>query len=403
MIPSTIDTVIIGAGPAGLACALQCQKNDRRFLLVEKSNRVGGRVGSIQEDGFIFDLGFQVYNTAYEITNSLMDMDNICLNHFSPGAMVHDGNSFQIISDPFRDVSQVFKTLFSNIMTMSDKLKVLKLKNTLNGYRIDRDNEADMNTYEFLLDQGFSDRMIEMFFRPFFSGIFLETKLETSSRFFKYVFSMFSIGLASLPERGMQAIPDDMLSRIDQGSVVLGRKVVKLDKDRNIMFDDGGSVLAENIILTGDSSCLMTNSSYEYNMVKTLYFSSRIEPAKGDYIHLFPCDDLINNIAVPTRISSSYTRNSDHLISVTILDNALPEVDLIKEVQNRLMNYYGGGRGDLEFLKYLEIKKGTLSQLVGQFNRPRSVQDNIFIAGEQDTNGSIEGAVLSGLNVANLI
>ena len=403
MIPSTIDTVIIGAGPAGLACALQCQKNDRRFLLVEKSNRVGGRVGSIQEDGFIFDLGFQVYNTAYEITNSLMDMDNICLNHFRPGAMVHDGNSFQIISDPFRDVSQVFKTLFSNIMTMSDKVKVLKLKNSLNGYRIDRDNEADMNTYEFLLDQGFSDRMIEMFFRPFFSGIFLETKLETSSRFFKYVFSMFSIGLASLPERGMQAIPDDMLSRIDQGSVVLGRKVVKLDKDRNIMFDDGGSVLAENIILTGDSSCLMTNSSYEYNMVKTLYYSSRIEPAKGDYIHLFPCDDLINNIAVPTSISSSYTRNSDHLISVTILDNALPEVDLIKEVQNRLMNYYGGGRGDLEFLKYLEIKKGTLSQLVGQFNRPRSVQDNIFIAGEQDTNGSIEGAVLSGLNVANLI
>ena len=403
MIPSTIDTVIIGAGPAGLACALQCQKNDRRFLLVEKSNRVGGRVGSIQEDGFIFDLGFQVYNTAYEITNSLMDMDNIRLNHFRPGAMVHDGNSFQIISDPFRDVSQVFKTLFSNIMTMSDKVKVLKLKNSLNGYRIDRDNEADMNTYEFLLDQGFSDRMIEMFFRPFFSGIFLETKLETSSRFFKYVFSMFSIGLASLPERGMQAIPDDMLSRIDQGSVVLGRKVVKLDKDRNIMFDDGGSVLAENIILTGDSSCLMTNSSYEYNMVKTLYFSSKIEPAKGDYIHLFPCDDLINNIAVPTSISSSYTRNSDHLISVTILDNALPEVDLIKEVQNRLMNYYGGGRGDLEFLKYLEIKKGTLSQLVGQFNRPRSVQDNIFIAGEQDTNGSIEGAVLSGLNVANLI
>ena len=403
MIPSTIDTVIIGAGPAGLACALQCQKNDRRFLLVEKTNRVGGRVGSIQEDGFIFDLGFQVYNTAYEITNSLMDMDNICLNHFRPGAMVHDGNSFQIISDPFRDVSQVFKTLFSNIMTMNDKVKVLKLKNSLNGYRIDRDNEADMNTYEFLLDQGFSDRMIEMFFRPFFSGIFLETKLETSSRFFKYVFSMFSIGLASLPERGMQAIPDDMLSRIDQGSVVLGRKVVKLDKDRNIMFDDGGSVLAENIILTGDSSCLMTNSSYEYNMVKTLYFSSRIEPAKGDYIHLFPCDDLINNIAVPTSISSSYTRNSDHLISVTILDNALPEVDLIKEVQNRLMNYYGGGRGDLEFLKYLEIKKGTLSQLVGQFNRPRSVQDNIFIAGEQDTNGSIEGAVLSGLNVANLI
>jgi len=403
MMPSTTDTIIVGAGPAGLACALQCQKNDKPFLLVEGSDRVGGRVGSIQEDGFIFDLGFQVYNTAYEITNSLLNLEKIDLNHFRPGAMVHDGNSFQMISDPLRDLSQAFGTFFSDISTIGDKLKVLKLKNSLRGYRVDHDNESDMNTYEFLLDQGFSDRMIEMFFRPFFSGIFLETKLETSSRFFKYVFSMFSVGLASLPDRGMQAIPDDMLSRIDRGSIVLGKKVIGMDKARNIMLDDGDSIQVENIILTGDSSCLVTNSSYKYNMAKTLYFSSRIEPAKGDYIHLFPCDDLINNIAVPTSISSTYTRNSDQLISVTILGNDLPEIDLIKDVQSRLVNYYGGENGNYEFLKCLEIKKGTLSQLVGHFDRPSFVHDNIFIAGEQDTNGSIEGAVISGLNVANLI
>ena len=45
-LPSDIDTVIIGAGPSGLACAIQCQKNNKPFLLIEKNNSVGGRLGS---------------------------------------------------------------------------------------------------------------------------------------------------------------------------------------------------------------------------------------------------------------------------------------------------------------------------------------------------------------------
>ena len=61
---SDIDNVIVGAGPSGLACAIQCQKNNKPFLLIEKNNRVGGRLGSFNENGYIYDLGFQVYNTA---------------------------------------------------------------------------------------------------------------------------------------------------------------------------------------------------------------------------------------------------------------------------------------------------------------------------------------------------
>ena len=140
-IPSSIDTLIVGAGISGLACALECQKNDKQFLLVEETERVGGKVGSMKEDGFIFDLGFQVYNTAYEATNSLLNLEKIDLNHFRPGAMVHDGNSFQMIADPLRDLGQAFGTLFSDNSTIGDNLKVLKLKNSLRGYRIELDNE----------------------------------------------------------------------------------------------------------------------------------------------------------------------------------------------------------------------------------------------------------------------
>ena len=129
-LPSDIDTVIVGAGPSGLACAIQCQKNNKPFLLIEKNNRVGGRLGSFNENGYIFDLGFQVYNTAYEVTNSLLDMESVNLNYFKPGAVIHDGTDFQIISDPLRDIGQVFGTLLSNISTLGDKIRILKLEDT---------------------------------------------------------------------------------------------------------------------------------------------------------------------------------------------------------------------------------------------------------------------------------
>ncbi len=402
-IPSKIETLIIGAGPSGLACGIQCQNDNKPFLLIEQSDRVGGRVGSFEEDGFIFDLGFQVYNTAYDVTNSLLDLDAICLNNFRPGAMIHDGTSFQIISDPLRDITQVFSTLFSDISTISDKVKVLKLKNSLKGYEINNDSVKDTDTYQFLSDKGFSDRMIEMFFRPFFSGIFLESKLETSAKFFKYVFSRFNTGLASLPNRGMQSIPNDLFKKIDSKKVHFGKRVVKVGKEKDVYFEDGSSLKADNLILTGESTGIVTGTVHQYNTTKTLYLSSKITPLKGKYIHLFPHDDIINNIAVPTSISSSYSKNGEHLFSVTVLDNDMSKLDLIDIVQRKLAVYYGGEKSDYRSLKYLEIKKGTLKQVPGHFDSSIRNDNGIIFSGESQVNGSIEGAVISGIDSANSI
>ena len=400
-LPSDIDIVIIGAGPSGLACAIQCQKNNKPFLLIEKNNRVGGRLGSFNENGYIYDLGFQVYNTAYEVTNSLLDMESVNLNYFKPGAVIHDGTDFQIISDPLRDIRQLFGTLFSDISTLGDKIRILKLKGSLRGYEINRDNSKDKTTHEFLLSIGFSERMIEMFFRPFFAGIFLENKLETSSKFFKYVFSRFNSGLASLPENGMQSIPDNLLKNIDGKNILLEKKVVKIGEQKDIVFEDGKKLRTNNIVLTGESRGLVNEPIGEYNYTKTLYISSRIIPERKEYIHLYPCDDLINNIAIPPGVSSSYSENGDHLFSVTVLEHKISKDDLMEGVIKRLKGYYGGEKGDYKFLKCIEINQGTLRQLPGYFEHQTSQSGDIIISGEHQTNGSIEGAIISGIEAAN--
>ena len=395
------DIIILGAGPAGLACALKCQQLGREYLLIEGSNRIGGRLGSLYEDGYIFDLGFQVYNSAYVNTNRLLDLDELNLKYFKPGAAVHYGNSFQIVSDPLRDISKVFSTIFSNITTISDKLKILSLKNSLSNYNIEEDKTDDITTLRFLKQYGFSEKMIDNFFIPFFSGIFHEKTLDTSSKFFKYVFSNFNNGLASLPEKGMQAIPEQLMSKIDIECLMMEKTALNIDDEKKIMFDDGDIIKGENIILTGESTSLAEKIKYEYNEVNTIYFTTENEIENGDYIHLFPEDDLINNIAIPSSISSAYSNSHSHLISITILEYDCSDLELIKKIQKRLSNYYGGEPGSYEFLRTFSISKATIKQPVGHFERKKIVKNGLIIAGEQSTNGSIEGAIISGLNAAD--
>ena len=398
---SHTDIIILGAGPAGLACALKCQQLGREYLLIEGSNRVGGRLGSLYEDGYIFDLGFQVYNSAYVNTNRLLDLDELNLKYFKPGAAVHYGNSFQIVSDPLRDISKVFSTIFSNITTVSDKLKILSLKNSLSNYNIEEDKTDDITTLRFLKQYGFSEKMIDNFFIPFFSGIFHEKTLDTSSKFFKYVFSNFNNGLASLPEKGMQVIPEQLMSKIDIERVMMEKTAINLDDGNKVIFDDGDIIKGENIILTGESTTLAEKIKYEYNEVNTIYFTTENEIENGDYIHLYPEDDLINNIAIPSSISSAYSNGHSHLISITILEYDCSDVELIKKIRKRLSNYYGGEPGSYDFLRTFSISKATIKQPVGHFERKKIVKNGLIIAGEQATNGSIEGAIISGLNAAD--
>ena len=297
----------------------------------------------------------------------------------------------------------MFSTIFSSLTTVSDNIKILALKNSLSNYKIEDDGAEDISTLEFLEQYGFSEKLIKYFFMPFFSGIFLENKLDTSSKFFKYVFSNFNNGLASLPQKGMQAIPEQLMSKIDRERVMMGKTAIKIEDEKKIIFDDGDIIKGENIVLTGESSTLAENIKYEYNSVNTIYFATENEIENGDYIHLFPEDDLINNIAIPSSISSAYSDGLSHLISITILEYDHNDIELIKNIQKRLSNYYGGEPGSFDFLRTLNITKATIKQPVGHFDRQKIIQDGIIISGEQVTNGSIEGAIISGLNAADLI
>ena len=400
MVNKKTDIVIIGAGIAGLACAMKLKKNNRNFIIIEQSDRVGGRVGSIKENEYIFDLGFQVYNTEYYKTNSLLNLKELKLKVFKPGASIYNGRRFEILSDPFRDPSTIFETFFSGMTTFKDKIKILTLKRALSSYCISEDQSEDMTTLKYLESYGFSNKIINGFFKPFFSGIFLENQLETSSKFFKNVFSNFNKGYAAVPVNGMQAIPDQMVKNLNPHNLLLGNKVIEAKNPEKIVLENNEIIEAKFMVLTGGSNSLVNNHIVEFNSVRTFYFSSRVKVKHPKYINLFPYDSLINNIAILSSVSENYSPEGNTLFSITIIESDLSKSELIDIIQDKLSTYYGDEKSNYIFMKEINIKQATIKQKTGYFDLKIEDKKNILFAGDYTTYGSIEGAVVSGIKTA---
>ncbi len=398
-----VETVIVGAGLSGLACASILEKHKKEYLIVEKSNRVGGRVGSIYENDYIFDVGFQVYNTAYKESSRFLNLKNIDLHLFKPGSIIHDGTKFHMVSDPFRDPKNLFSSLFSSISSFSDKFKVLILIFELSNYRIENDTSLDLTTLEYLKQRKFSEKFIELFFYPFFAGIFLEKDLNTSSKFFKYVFSNFSKGMACIPKNGMQKIPDSISNNINGKNILFDHTLIQVGDSKVLSFSNNTDIKADNIVFTGGSEKLINIKSAEYNPVCNLYFVTDIDIVNGKYIHLFPKDDLINNIAILNKVSPSYCA-SNNLLSISILgDYSILDIP-VNTIKKKLSNYFGGSESNYDLVKRFDIKRATINQNKDFFKQQNSfLDDGIIVSGQNTVNGSIEGAVCSGLNASNYI
>lgn len=390
------DIIIVGAGISGLACAQKCNENSKDFLLIEKSSRIGGRVGSVKSERFIFDLGFQVYNTAYNTMNGLLKNKPEEYLPFMPGAKIMIKDSSTIISDPMRNFSKILNTIFSTAASLSDKIRVLKLKNHLSNYSIELDDSKDMQTIDYLRGYGFSEKIIGNFFNPFFSGIFLEDRLETSSKFFKYVFSNFNSGLAVLPKNGMQEIPNQIFSNIDPSQILLNTQVDKILPGNKLELSNGSTVVFNNLILTNESCALAGQPSIKYNSVSTAYISSNRSFKDSRYIHLFPQDDLINNIAFVSSVSPNYAPKDKTLLSISILGkNEITGID--KKLKQKMAFYFGGDLSDYSVEKTINTKKATLNQLPGFYENKIKQEGNVIFAGDHMFNGSIEGAAISGI------
>jgi protoporphyrinogen oxidase len=396
---------IIGAGISGLIAAQVLENYGYKPTIIEGSNSVGGRVKSDLVEGYLLDRGFQVLLTSYPAAKKYIDFDALEIQKLLPGATIFKNGKSQTIGDPLRSFSLLFPTLFSSIGTFSDKLKILKLNVLLKKKEIDTIfKEDEKTTLQYLIDVGFSEEMIQTFFKPFFSGIFLEPNLETSSRMFEFVYKMFGEGLAVVPKAGIQAISNQLKDNLKNTKILLNSEVESV-KNKSIILKDGSEIESDFTIIATEASQLVANLNNQethWKTCDTLYFETSERIISRPLIGLISEENsLINNLFYHTSIQTT-TKGKGELLSVTIVKNhSLSEKQLIGKITEELEDFCG--ITNTTFIKRYQIEKALpkLDNLQYEISSTETkLTSSIFLAGDQLLNGSLNAAMIAGERAA---
>jgi len=402
----TYDLAIIGGGLSGLSAAIHAESPDTSTLLIEANNKLGGRVNTDVVDGFTLDRGFQVLLSGYPLAKKTFPAKELGFESFAAGAYIALEKGSTVISDPTREPAAALSTLFSSVGSLTDKIKIWKLSNELKKASHSDCFNTDGSTMNYLRTYGFSDRIIERFFQPFFGGIFLERELKTSAGMFRFVFKCFSEGSAVLPKGGMQALPSYLGQSLKHTQVLLNTSVSELKNDGTIQFENGKSVLAKKVILAADPSTLVNQLDEEiaFHSTQTQYFSGSVDiKSLNKRIGLDTAiNSPINNFARIDEVQASHAPDGKSLWSITTrkLD------DKPDDVASRLAKILETDKNNLSFLRSYKISKALPILELPKYNiAPEQTQltKKIHLAGDYLLNGSIEGALLSGKNAATAV
>ena len=396
--------VIIGAGVSGLVAAINLEKAGYKPVIYDKKDRVGGRVQTDYIDGEILDKGFQVLLPNYPAVQKYLNLELLHLKYFTSGAFVFKKDFNGKLGNPSRDFDLLFPTLFSKLASLPDKLKILNLARKLSKKPFDEIfREKSKTTIDYLKDYGFSEKVIANFFKPFFAGIFLEDELKTSSRMFEFTFKLFSSAKAGIPEKGIQATPNQLANRLRNTTFHFNTSIESVVNEK-IIFSDGKETKADFIIIATDPSPLISNlnnQKSEWKKVDTLYFEVNNRVINLPMIGLIAEEDaLINNFHY-LKLASDLKQ----IISVSVIKtHNLSDVQLVERVRKELIEICE--IEVVELIKHYKIPQALPDIMDVNYQIPHTetkLKDNIFLAGDVLSNGSLNAAMLNGESAAKAV
>lgn len=405
---SSNRTLIVGGGLAGLTCAHTLARAGAEFVLLESTDTVGGRVKTDLVEGFLLDRGFQVFLDAYPEAARVLDYELLDLRPFEPGALVRFEGRFHRFADPWRRPQHLLATALAPVGTLADKLRVSSFRRSVTqGSLKQLLAKPEVPMVERLKQRGFSESMIDRFFRPFLGGVFLDRDLQASSRFGEFVFRMFATGNAVLPAAGMQVIPRQLADSLPDGTVRTNCRVAQIES-HSVRLDSGERIEGSQVVVAAESAAadqlLGQTTSSRMQRVTCLYFSADVPPVK-DPILVLNADESgpVNNLCVPSQVAPGYARAGKALVSVTVLGTGHGE-GLLQEVKEQLVGWYGPPVNEWGHLKSYEISGALPFQPeLEPVEKAPLVRDGIFVCGDHCDTASINGAMASGRRAAEAV
>ena len=396
------DAVVVGAGLAGLSCAVDLTEAGLDVVVVEASDGVGGRVRTDVVDELLLDRGFQLLNPAYPALEGFVDLDALALSAFDSGVVVTSHGHHTVLADPRRSLRDVGHAMSHLTGGWREKLRFSRYAFRTASMPPERlKRRPDLPWGEALDVAGISGQLRTGVLEPFLAGVLAEDGQESSRIFVDLLIRTFVKGTPSLPARGMQALPAQLAARLPAGCVRLGSSVGSVGPGFVRTADE--ELRAERVVVATDgvaAAALTGLPEPRMHGLTTYYHQVATSPAHRKMLHIdAERRGPVVNTAVVSDVAPTYcTRGA--LVATTVLGSHRDE-RTEKAMTSQLALMYGVDTSEWQLVAHYPIDHALPAMLPPlDLRQPVDLGRGIFVTGDHRDTASIQGAIVSGRRTA---
>ena len=386
MASRSAEVLVIGAGLAGLSAAIACQAAGVDVIVIEASDRSGGRIASDEINGFICDRGFQLINAKYP---ALQELDVIKEIDFIPAPRVIEV-AIRDRRHPIGDPRQLPWTALNKATgTIPEKLALLRF--------IVGKAKAGQSIGEALRNTGTCyDRVL----RPFLQGVFLTDPDNVDATYGHSIIKSFVNGKPGVPRNGVGALPKALARRVS--NIAYNTRVDRIDLTS--VHTNNGTYTADKIVIATDATTAtqllgLTEVPRMAGCITWYHAVSQNPSGSGRLVVDGQRRGPIINTVVMSDISANYAPSGQHLVSTTTELNVTES-----DVRRHLAVVWGTGTHDWQFIAKYEIPAALPIHNVGRaLSQSMKINEHHFVAGDHRSVPSQQGALFSGRLVAQLL
>lgn len=403
------DVAVIGAGIAGLTCARALEESGFSVRVLERSERVGGRVGTDLVDGFRCDRGFQWFDAADAELRAGLDVAALNPRQVDRGMVLAHPEGYRTLQG---SQASLIATIRGGLGQPQDVARLVRWSEPLRKTPERILAGADMSLGESLDRNGISGRIREEVLRPFFRLVFADEDLRTSYQFAMLTMRSLVTGLPSLPALGMQAIPNQMAlaltAPVETGVDVVGLRRSSTEAVQVLTGD--GEVAARAAVVATDpltAAGLLGLGAPVMRGLATWWFAAEVPPTslKTPFVNpVGPSAGPVSHALVVSNVAPRYAPTGHHLVAAVALARPGRPVggETEQEVRAQLGAVFLTGATQEWRLVTRHVHEAAWPAARSPLIARRDVElgDGVFVAGDHRETPGIAGAMRSGMRAA---
>lgn len=392
------DVIVIGAGLAGLRAARVLADAGRSVLVLEATERVGGRVGTDSVAGFLVDRGFQLVNPGYAELSDAVNVAALDVQTFQRGLAVSDTTGVTVLADPLRHPWTAARSAGSRYLRPGQLGGAVRWLYGSDGRADDRPLAASFDRAEF---SGPLRQVAEVFL----AGVLGEDSGATSAAFVRSLIGWFLRGTPGVPAQGMQVLPAAMASGLDVRLDCAVRRVIRKPDGVATETAAGETLRARAAVVAVDPARLdeLTGlPAVPMHGLVTWWFGTPVAPSELPLLFVDGArrGPLVNS-AVVSNVAAGYAPAGQHLVQCSALLGA--HVPTEADVRAHAALIYDSPTDDWRLLARHELPHSLPVIPPGMQPPPNDLGGGVFVAGDHVEGASIQGALLSGRRTAETV